>query len=76
MIPTAEALYISMINKYGDDFHPRDFAIEFAKLHVKEALKQAWQNASATNKSKFQGDCNPVVDDESILNAYPLTNIK
>jgi hypothetical protein len=73
MIPTAEEWL--KINYEANAINP-NILIEFAKLHVKEALKQAWQNASATNKSKFQGDCNPVVDDESILNAYPLTNIK
>lgn len=50
--------------------------IEFAKLHVEAALKAAAENAEITNKSKFSGDYNPVVDEDSILNAYPLDNIK
>ena len=49
--------------------------IEFAKLHVKEALKQASEKAQAYNKPKFSSDINPQVDMESILNAYPLENI-
>ncbi len=52
--------------------------IEFAKLHVEAALKEASENAFITNH-------NPTLDDDrfykktdknSILNAYPLTNIK
>lgn len=50
--------------------------IGFAKLHVEAALKAASQNANAYNKPKFEGDINPVVDLDSILNAYPLENIK
>lgn len=46
--------------------------IEFTKLHVTEALKEAsekgysldWRNAKCE------------IDKESILNSYPLTNIK
>ena len=65
-----------------EDYHGDNAAmvphmmIEFAKLHVQAALKTANQHATASNKSKFSGDCNPVVDSDSILNAYPLENIK
>lgn len=50
--------------------------IEFAKMHVQEALKQASEKAQAYNKSKFSSDINPQVDMESILNAYSLDLIK
>jgi hypothetical protein len=50
--------------------------IEFAKLHVEAALKQAAHESECYNKAKFPGDENWVVDIESILNAYPLENIK
>jgi len=50
--------------------------IEFAKLHVEAALKEAAYKAECYNKSKFPGDENWVVDIESILNAYLPTNIK
>lgn len=50
--------------------------IEFAKLHVEAALKEAAYKAECYNKSKFLGDENWVVDMESILNSYPLNNIK
>jgi len=52
------------------------FMIEFAKLHVERALKAAAENANAYNKPKFKGDVNPAVDLDSILNSYPLENIK
>lgn len=77
-IPTAEKFRIGCI--HDGSFIPVNevnrLMIEFAKLHVQAALKAAWANAHATNKPKFAGDCNPVVDDESILTAYPLDNIK
>lgn len=50
--------------------------IEFAKLHVDAALKQAAHQSTCYNKSKFPGDINWVVDIESILESYPLENIK
>lgn len=42
--------------------------IEFAQTHVKEALKRADNNAKMYNSTESIKD--------SILNAYPLTNIK
>lgn len=52
------------------------YAISFAKHHVEKALKSASEQATASNKSKFNGDVNPQVDIDSILEAYPLSNIK
>jgi hypothetical protein len=40
------------------------FAIEFAKLHVEAALKEASEEFNSKTYSEF------------VLNAYPLTNIK
>jgi hypothetical protein len=55
--------------------------IEFAKLHVIEALKAASERAFTESTSPAIGgciECNETgcVNKESILNAYPLTNIK
>jgi hypothetical protein len=47
--------------------------IQFAKLHVEAALKAASENADTIhirNTNDYE------IDKESILNAYPLTNIK
>ena len=77
-IPTAEEFLIKenlptdILS--GDDINYA--MIEFAKIHVKAALKKAAHKSQCYNKSKFPGDENWVVDIESILNAYPLTNIK
>jgi len=49
---------------------PSDIMIEFAKLHVEAALKEALNNARFDNEHKYH----PVP--KSIINAYPLTNIK
>ncbi len=64
------------IDKLYYDSYVKKAMIEFAKMHVQEALKQASEKAQAFNKSKFSSDINPQVDMESILNAYPLDLIK
>jgi hypothetical protein len=55
--------------------------IEFAKLHVEAALKAASKNATVTpvdHEEISEGSFRPIwgVDEDSILNAYPSTNIK
>lgn len=57
--------------------------IEFAKLHVEAALKQASEKALAGQDWVGMGGefedipiFEPFADKDSILNAYPLTNIK
>lgn len=47
-------------------------AIQFAKLHVKEALKVASEKAEIEYSSRKDFEINK----ESILNSYPLDNIK
>lgn len=54
----------------------KDYLIDFAKMHVKAALKAASNRAEAYNKAKFAGDFNPQVDMDSILKSYPESNIK
>lgn len=50
--------------------------IEFAKLHVESALKEASKNAECY-LAGIPGDYQSyVVKSESILKAYPLENIK
>ena len=53
--------------------------VEFAKLHVEAALKAAADNAETKEEAFYGVDevySIRVVDKDSILNAYPLTNIK
>jgi hypothetical protein len=49
--------------------------IEFAKLHVEAALKAAVDNVEMYDFDSHGEYC-PDIDDESILNSYPLENIK
>ena len=53
--------------------------IEFAKLHVKSALKAASEKGEAVVRTNSQWTSSKVtasVNKESILNSYPLKNIK
>jgi hypothetical protein len=74
-IPTAENFLIinddkdfrlSMSGRYVSEM-----MIEFAKLHVEAALKEASEKADLTDNGRF-----PYVDKGSILNSYSLDNIK
>lgn len=51
---------------------------EFAKLHVEAALKDASEKAIArdTINNPYIREGDLIVDEDSILNAYPLENIK
>jgi len=76
-IPTAE----EMLNR--DYTSTKENAIkcmiDFAKLHVEAALKEASENAkirydySGNTGSEY---CDEFVDIDSILNSYPLDKIK
>lgn len=65
-IPTAE----EFMNLYHGSTNPHAL-IEFAKLHVEAALKEAAEKAVT---EEVWGDY--YVDKNSILNSYPLKNIK
>jgi hypothetical protein len=74
-----------LINKGDADFrlsegeYISEIMIEFAQLHVKEALYEASEQAkiqydySGNTGSEF---CDEYIDKDSILNAYPYNNIK
>lgn len=67
---------------YETDGHAKqsvDIMIEFAKMHVDAALKAASEKAKITYE--YSGNtgseyCDEYVDKDSILNSYPLENIK
>jgi hypothetical protein len=54
--------------------------VEFAKFHVGLALEIASENAITKDYEEYQYGggyiTEQVIDEDSILNAYPLTNIK
>lgn len=60
-----------------DEDEIKEMLINFAKLHVKAALKAALNNAEIISEwnTGFSGSA-AYVKSESILNAYPLENIK
>lgn len=49
--------------------------IDFAKAHVKAALEAAYQNGKVELSGVLELPLK-TIDKDSILNAYPLTNIK
>lgn len=88
--PTAEEFFKSSIPKYesvskfmtdGDIFY---HAKEFAKLHVQAALEAASKNVEVDYNLSERYNKTLLVDENievyavasSIINAYPLTNIK
>jgi hypothetical protein len=54
-----------------------DIMIDFAKIHVTEALRQASEKAESIEgwNTGFSGSASSI-DKDSILNAYPLDKIK
>jgi hypothetical protein len=87
-IPTTEELNTKMLNAIdyqfvfgGDNLelkkkmaaeNCKNLAIEFVKLHVEAALKEASEKAKTNVISEYE----VIIDKKSILNSYPLTNIK
>jgi hypothetical protein len=73
-LPTAEEFLESQHKTVPNiEFDIRQVMIEFAKLHVEAALKEASENASVYAD---EGGYSEFVDEQSILNSYPLENIK
>lgn len=65
-IPTAKELFDKMISE-NDETTSTEMMIEFAKLHVEAALKEAEKSIKIGLSQKAK---------DLILNSYPLTNIK
>jgi len=88
-VPSAEVFYTRFLMKHKSDGKTLDLMTEFAKLHVQAALEAASNNAilaSYDNKNNKPGlsifksitsnDIEWRPCSESILNAYPLENVK
>ena len=82
---TAEEFYQQAINdlSIGDDI--TDLMNAYARLHVEAALKAASEKVEHTidtdwvdfhDFSKGHNGINVIIDKDSILNSYPLENIK
>jgi hypothetical protein len=80
-IPNARRVYYKVTGCILESHHKPDIEkamIEFAKLHVEAALKEASEKADTIYVEEdgcATGDYYEV-DKDSILNSYPLTNIK
>jgi len=76
MIPTAKAFYQNYIEENNHDSHVdiEEMLIEFAKLHVEAALKEALESIPCLGSSSDIATYEEVED--AVLNAYPLTLIK
>lgn len=77
-IPTAEEFLnqrdcINSTEDFFNDVQPIDL-IEFAKLHVEAALKEALESIPCLGSSTDIATYEEVRD--AVLNAYPLENIK
>lgn len=81
-IPTAKDFYNSIVGELPVGY-TEEAMIEFAKLHVTAALKEAINNARIIDDpnsycgntgSEYPPD--QILDMDAILNSYPLENIK
>ena len=87
-LPTAEEVIDKMVKfaSVNDTINCTVYSlsqvmIEFAKFHVEEALKEASEKATVTpidHEEISEGSFRPIwgVDDDSIINSYPLDLIK
>jgi hypothetical protein len=73
-IPTAEEFFEQYIQRGVNNTHTNylNTAIEFAKMHVEAALKEATEKARIAAINYYDDD----FDENNILNSYPLENIK
>jgi hypothetical protein len=92
MIPTAKEYLQFLVDELGlslNEYHMEVISARmkgFAKLHVKESLKESYKkaliekNGEVISKEKPNDDLVPVwsmsINEDSILNSYPLDNIK
>jgi len=79
-IQTAKEFVLNQNDGYlAGDYTPNEvyrIMIGFAKMHVEAALEAASENAIAKENPSDFGTGEIWVDEDSILNAYPLNNIK
>ena len=82
-IPPAETFIINKLNEtQPDENRPpkpkevEEWMIEFAKMHVTEALKQASKKASIFKNSNSGSFLDAGISKDSILLAYDLNNVE
>jgi len=77
------SIWGDLLKDKGDVFYAEDVKIamiEFAKLHVQAALEAASEKADLKDYEEYQYGGGYItkqeIDKDSILNSYPLENIK
>lgn len=70
---------VKFLQKFSDN--PDDDTIylamvAFAKMHVEKALNSAADNGQTEEIHELNGDVYSIIDRNSIINSYPLNNIK
>jgi hypothetical protein len=75
-IPTAEEFLKRDKSGIFNEVDMAQALIEFAKLHVEAALKLITTEATVETINKYSPEEQHIVNQDSILNAYPLENIK
>ena len=76
IIPTAEEFFRKFKHTHSPVNHHLAL-IEFAKLHVEQALKEASEKVVLDYGDYLSdGNYERIIDRDSILNSYPLSNIK
>jgi hypothetical protein len=71
-IPTAKLFRETKLMDSSKPYTEEEIMIEFTKLHVEAALKEASEDVELETYGNFGNSVNK----DSILNAYPLENIK
>ena len=71
-IPMAKQLFDKMLEE-NEECTSTEMMIEFAKMHVEAALKAALNSVEYADGNDSAVDD---IDEESILNSYPLSNIE
>jgi hypothetical protein len=79
-VPTARELFDKMTDE-NDEITSTEMMIEFAKIHVEAALKEASKKAKITERKVTLDNTGgyvrvPTIYKRYILNSYPLENIK
>ena len=75
-VPTAAEFYSSFVVKYKSDGKTLDLMTQFAKLHVQAALEAASEKATQNYSEENVLGEYYTINKDSILNAYPLENVK
>jgi hypothetical protein len=77
-LPTACEFITNHPGHLTGDIDDETLMIEFAKLHVEAALKEASEKASLTDFAYefLQEGAPDAIDKDTILNSYSLENIK